>query len=36
LYRWCSAKWFEHNSDRAWFETVSFFPIDKLNVEDDF
>ncbi len=35
-YRWCSAKWFEDNADRAWFETVSSFPIDRVNVEDDF
>jgi len=35
-YRWCSAKWFEDNSDRAFYRTVNSFPIDKLNVFDDF
>src|SRR5579862_2254485 len=35
-YRWCSAKWFDETSERPFFETVNSFPIDKLNVFDDF
>lgn len=35
-YRWCLAKWFEDGSERAFHETVNSFPIDNLNVFDDF
>ena len=35
-YRWCSAAWFEQNSERPFVETVLSFPIDKVNVRDDF
>ncbi|MFI5385235.1 MAG: transposase [Fimbriimonadales bacterium] len=35
-YRWCSAKWFEDGCERAFYDTVNSFPIDHLNVFDDF
>lgn len=35
-YRWCSAAWFEQNGEHAFVETVLSFPIDKVNVRDDF
>jgi putative transposase len=35
-YRWCSAGWFERQANRSFFQTVSNFPTDKLNVPDDF
>jgi putative transposase len=35
-YRWCSAKWFEDQADRSFVNTVRSFPIDNLNVVDDF
>jgi putative transposase len=35
-YTWCSAGWFERKADRAFFRTVSSFPIDQVGVPDDF
>jgi putative transposase len=35
-YRWCSAGWFEREATRSFFQTVSGFHTDKLNVPDDF
>jgi putative transposase len=35
-YPWCSAGWFETEARRSFFETVSGFHTDKLNVPDDF
>jgi len=35
-YEFCSAAWFKLNAPRPFFETVMTFPIDKVNVEDDF
>lgn len=35
-YRWCSASWFQARADGALYKTVYSFPIDRLNIEDDF
>ncbi len=35
-YPWCSAGWFEREATRSFFQTVSGFRTDKLNVPDDF
>jgi len=35
-YAWCSAAWFENTSDRAFFNVVNTFPIDKVKVYDEF
>ena len=35
-YPWCSAAWFERNSSPAFRETVRSFPLDRLQIEDDF
>ena len=35
-YPWCSARWFEQQAERPFFETVNSFPIHNLNVFDDF
>jgi putative transposase len=35
-YRWCSAAWFVRNAESAYRKTVYSFPIDRLNVRDDF
>ena len=35
-YQWCSAAWFEQQSDPAFFKTVSRFKIDRVKIPDDF
>ena len=35
-YPWCSAAWFEQNASPAHVQTVYGFPIDRVNVLDDF
>jgi putative transposase len=35
-YPWCSAGWFERSAERAFFQTVKSFPIDRLVIPDDF
>jgi putative transposase len=35
-YPWCSAGWFERKAARSFFQTVTRFRTDKLNVPDDF
>jgi len=35
-YPWCSAGWFEREATRSFFQTVSGFRMDKLNVPDDY
>lgn len=35
-YKWCSARWFEDSAPRSFVRTVQGFPIDRLNVFDDF
>ena len=35
-YLWCSANWFFLNSTNAFYDTVMTFPIDTVNVADDF
>ena len=35
-YPFCSAEWFRTRADDAWYRTVTSFPIDRVNVEDDF
>ena len=35
-HRWCSAAWFERESTAAQIKTVYSFPIDRLNVDDDY
>ncbi len=35
-YKWCSAEWFFLRADRPFYETVSSFKTDRLNVKDDF
>ena len=36
LYPWCSAAWFERNTNPAFFKTIMTFPNDKLHIPDDF
>jgi putative transposase len=36
LYPWCSASWFEKNAAPAYYQTVTNFKIDSLNIFDDF
>lgn len=35
-YRFCSARWLQQNSSNAFMNTLMTFPIDRVNVEDDF
>jgi putative transposase len=35
-YPWCSARWFTMHADPAFRDTVLSFPIDRVNVPDDF
>lgn len=35
-YPWCSAAWFEQMADRAFFNMVNSFPIDRVKVFDEF
>ena len=35
-YPYCSAEWFRLRAEAAWYGTVTSFPIDRLEVEDDF
>ena len=35
-YNWCSAGWFERKADPAFLKTVESFPVDRLDVPDDF
>jgi len=35
-YAWCSAAWFQRSASPAHVKTVYSFPIDRVNVEDDF
>jgi putative transposase len=35
-YPWCSAGWFERKANPAFFKTIMSFPIDKLEIPDDF
>jgi putative transposase len=35
-YPWCSAGWFEREANRSFFQTVSRFRTDKLNIPDNF
>jgi putative transposase len=35
-YPWCSAGWFERTAKRSFYQTVSSFKTDSLNVPDDF
>lgn len=35
-YPWCSARWFEETARKSFVETVTNFPIDRINVYDDF
>ena len=35
-YRWCSAGWFERKAPSAFQKTVASFPIDRLEIPDDF
>jgi putative transposase len=35
-YPWCSAGWFEKHATSAFRKSLETFPIDRLNVEDDF
>ena len=35
-YPWCSARWFEETARKSFVETVRNFPIDRVNVYDDF
>jgi putative transposase len=36
LYPWCSAAWFARHASPAFVKTVLSFPIDRLEIEDDF
>jgi putative transposase len=35
-YKWCSADWFERTARPAQVKTIYSFPIDKLNIVDDY
>lgn len=35
-YKWCSAGWFERKAAPAFLKTVTSFPIDRLDIPDDF
>ncbi len=35
-YRWCSASWFASRSERRFYETVTSFKTESVNVFDDF
>jgi len=35
-YPWCSMAWFVQNADPSFVRTVLSFPIDRLNIDDDF
>ena len=35
-YPWCSAGWFRRRAPRAFYRTVMEFPMDRVNVPDDF
>jgi putative transposase len=35
-YPWCSAGWFEQRADSAFHRMVTSFPIDRVNVHDEF
>lgn len=35
-YPFCSAEWFRTRAESAWYGTVTSFPIDRLQVEDDY
>lgn len=35
-YPWCSAHWFEQTADLAFYQTVTGFPTDRMNINDDF
>lgn len=35
-YKWCSAGWFERKAAPAFLKTVASFPIDRLDIPDDF
>lgn len=36
MYPYCSAHWFETQGDEAFVRTVNSFPIDRLQIDDDF
>ncbi|HET6456274.1 MAG TPA: transposase [Armatimonadota bacterium] len=35
-YPWCSAAWFENTADRAFFNIVTGFPMDRVKIFDEF
>jgi putative transposase len=35
-YPWCSAGWFERRAEQEFYRTVRSFPIDRLEIPDDF
>ncbi len=35
-YRWCSAGWFERKASPVFLKTVNSFPVDHLDIPDDF
>lgn len=35
-YKWCSASWFENNTSKAYFNTVTSFKTDSVKIFDDF
>ncbi|MGV3613970.1 MAG: transposase [Fimbriimonas sp.] len=36
MYPWCSAEWFAQRAERSWYETITSFPIDDVNIADDY
>jgi putative transposase len=36
LYPWCSASWLSQRAENSWYETVTSFPTDGVNVYDDY
>ncbi|RYG40399.1 hypothetical protein EON79_22665 [bacterium] len=35
-YPYCSAEWFRLRAEPAWYDVVTSFPTDRMNVEDDY
>ena len=35
-YKWCSAGWFERKAAPAFLKSVASFPVDRLDIPDDF
>jgi putative transposase len=36
LYKWCSAYWFENNTEKSFCKTILNFKTERLNIDDDY